>query len=319
MAGSEFPNQPASGASPANETATRNRPRMRRLLRMLLLYVVVPYVAVTLIFALFQRALLYRPTHRDRLQAEAVTGDATVGDVELHAAAGLTLHGWHFQAKERVAPTHPRLVLYFPGNSGCREDRIPDCREFTRLGFDVLLVDYRGYGDNSGSPSEELLAADARRQWLFATRQLDIPAERIILFGESLGGAVAVRLAAEVSLADESPGGLILNSTFASLPETVAWHYPAFLFQFLLLERYPSVERIPHVRCPIVQFHGTSDEFVPVEHGRRLFDVAPASSHDGVAKRFMTVEDGDHNSIPAGRLRDVLMEFAVGQLANGSE
>ena len=201
------------------------------------------------------------------------------------------------------------LVIYFPGNAGCRRDRIGDCCDFTQLGCDVLLFDYRGYGDNGGSPGEELLAADARRVWIFATQDLHFPPERIVLFGESMGGAVATRLAAEFSLAGDPPAALILNSTFSSLPDVAAWHYPVFPFRFLLIDRFPSIERIPHVTCPILQFHGTADDIVPFEYGRRLFDAGPKISATGVASRFLAIEGGRHNFIT---MMD--MQAAVGTL-----
>ena len=166
----------------------------RRLVRSVLLYVVVPYLAIVVIVVAFQRRMIYQPTKTDRLPAQEVTSsDVKVEDVELHAANELTLHGWRFHAEATTDDAPKFLVIYFPGNAGCRRDRLADCRDFTRLGCDVVLFDYRGYGDNDGSPSEVLLAADARRAWLFATHDLHFPPERIVLFGESLGGAVATR------------------------------------------------------------------------------------------------------------------------------
>jgi fermentation-respiration switch protein FrsA (DUF1100 family) len=285
------------------------RPWRRRVARALLLYALTPYLVVTLIFTAFQRQLLYPATQTGRLKAADVTVGADIADVELRPTGGLTLHGWHFHADEAVPESERLLVLYFPGNAGCRRDRVHDCRDFTRLGCDVLLFDYRGYGDNEGSPSEDRLAADARREWLLALHELNVAPERIVIFGESLGGAVAVRLAAELSEEGTPPAGLVLNSTFASLPETVAWHFPAFPFQYLLLDRYPSAGRIPHVTCPLLQFHGTGDEFVPVEHGRELFGAAPAHSTSGVEKRFIVIEGGTHNSIPVSLMANELSEF----------
>jgi fermentation-respiration switch protein FrsA (DUF1100 family) len=303
---------PDHDSSSRSETPRPGRPWSRRLLRAFTLYVVTPYLAVTLIFACLQRRFLYPATRSDRLLAADVAAPgAEVTDVALHAANGVVLHGWHFRAVDGPPVEERLLVLYFPGNAGNRGDRVQDCLDFTRLGCDVLILDYRGYGDSDGSPSEALLAVDARRAWMHATREqlLDVPSERIVLFGESIGGAVAVRLAAEFSLAGYPPAGLVLNSTFAALPETVAWHYPWFPFQFLLFDCYPSVERIPHVTCPILQFHGTDDEFVPLEHGRGLFEAAPETSASGVAKRFVPVEGGTHNGIPVALLRKELLAF----------
>ncbi|OYW13437.1 MAG: hypothetical protein B7Z55_16850, partial [Planctomycetales bacterium 12-60-4] len=147
-------------------------------------------------------------------------------------------------------------------------------------------------------------AADARHQWQFATHDLGYPPERILLFGESLGGAVATRLAAEFSEAGDPPAALILNSTFASMPRTVAWHYPLFPFQYFVWDRFPSIERIPRVTCAILQFHCTADDVVPIDHGRALLNAAPAASKDGIAPKFVTIQGGGHNFITVGQMRD---------------
>ena len=316
MAGNNVPDLPtgtdqtAAAAQPGERS--RQRTWRRRIVRGIGIYVVTPYLVVTLIFAGLQRRFLYPATRADRLPAADVrAAGATVSDVQFHAANGVVLRGWHLRLVEGPPEEQRLLVLYFPGNAGHRGERVQDLLEFTRLGCDVLIFDYRGYGDSGGSPSEALLASDARRAWLFATRHewLNVPPERIVLFGESLGGAVATRLAAEFSLIGYPPAGLVLNSTFASLPETVAWHYPWFPFQFALLDRYSSVERMPHVTCPVLQFHGTDDEFVPLAHGRRLFAAAPERSASGVPKRFITIDEGAHNSIPVSRLDDDVAAF----------
>ena len=124
-----------------------------------------------------------------------------------------------------------------------------------------------------------------------------------------LGGIGKTRLAAEFSLIGNPPAALILNSAFSSLGQTVAWHYPAFPFQDLLWDRFPSVERIPHVTCPILQFHGTVDDIVAFDHGRRLFDSAPAVSSKGIAKRFVTIPGAGHNFIALGDMQSAVNEL----------
>lgn len=301
---------PRPGADDTSwQPPTRRARWRRRIARAVVLYALLPYLAVTALFAIGQRRLLYPATRTNALPASDVTtAEMQVADVKLHAANGLALHGWHATVGDEEDSLTP-MVLYFPGNSGCRADRIHDLRKFTALGCDVLILDYRGYGENDGHPSEDALAADARRAWMFAIQDLNTRPERIILFGESLGGAVAVRLAAELSLAGTPPAGLVLNSTFASLPQTVAWHYPAFPFQFLLLDRYPSADRIRHVTCPVIQFHGAEDEMIPLAHGQNLFDAAPRLAADGTQNRFVTINGGTHNAVPVGQLSDELSGF----------
>ena len=142
--------------------------------------------------------------------------------------------------------------------------------------------------------------------WNYATHSLQIPPNRIILFGESLGGAVATRLAAELSLAGTPPSGLILNSTFSSLSDVVAWQYPYFPFQFLLLDRYPTDRYIADVTCPIVMIHGVRDDFVPLHIGEKLFAAAPNSSSSGIEKRFIDLKTAGHNDIPRAILQEVV-------------
>lgn len=280
----------------AGKAAAPARNWRRTLVRGVLLYLVTPYLAVLVLVFLFQRWLIYQPTKTSRLLARDVAAPGeTIEDVALHAAEGLTLHGWRFRSPLVVPDDERLLVLYFPGNAGCRRDRVADCRDFTALGCDVLLFDYRGYGDNGGAPREELLAADARRAWICATQELQVPPERLVLFGESLGGAVATRLAAEFSQAGQPPRALILNSTFCSLGDVAAWHYPLFPFRYLLWDRFPSVTRIGRVGCRVLQFHGTADDIVPIEQGRKLF--AATSAVPGGAHRFVEIPDGRHNFI----------------------
>lgn len=282
----------------------------RRLLRGIGLYVVTPYLAVALIFVVCQRRLLFQSTRTGRLLAQTVSSNGSVvEDVEITAESGLIVHGWHFRAESNLENESPLLVIYFPGNAGCREERLADGRDFTRLGCDVLLFDYRGYGDNSGWPSEEGLASDALRIWTYAVNELNFSPNQILIFGESLGGAVAIRLAAELSVAATPPAAIILNSTFDSLANTVAWHYPAFPFRYLLWDGFTSVERVPQITCPILQFHGTADEIVPFERGRQLFAAAAANPQSGIAHRFVTIEGGQHNFITVGMMHEEIKDL----------
>lgn len=297
---------PAPIALPAK--APRPRLWWRVLSRFLLIFIVVPYVAVGGLMVAVQRQLLFVPTKTERLPARDVsTPDRVVEDIELVAANELKLHGWHFHAR-KSADSPSRVVLYFPGNAGCRRDRIQDVADLTELGCDVLLMDYRGYGDNQGQSSETLFAVDARRLWMYAIHDLGHSPDQIVLFGESLGGAVAIRLAAEMSFAGTPPAALIVNSTFSSMGDTVAWHYPAYPFRYFLLDPFPSHRRIPAVTCPFLQFHGTADETVPFAHAEKLFAAAPADSH-GIHKKFVTVDGAGHNMVAVSHMREEIQRL----------
>lgn len=277
---------------------TRKRTWRKRLGRMALLYVVVPYLAVTLIFAVVQRKLLYRPTVTVDLRAQTLGLDAeSVRDVQIQTPDGETLNGWLLKSTSEKEPTTNPLVLYFPGNSLNRHERIEDLQEVANSGFDVLIFDYRSFGDSSGSPSEHNLSADAKLIWEYVKNERNYAEENIVIFGESLGGAVALSLWSRDD--PPKPAALILNSTFASMPETVGWHYPMFPFRFLLLDRWPSKERIARVDVPVVVFHGAGDAMVPISQGRDLAEACESA-------RFIEIPGGSHNEIPMHRLRKEL-------------
>ncbi|MCA9058333.1 MAG: alpha/beta hydrolase [Planctomycetaceae bacterium] len=282
----------------------------RWLRRAVLLYAVIPYGSVVLIFTVFQRQLMYRPVVAYDLRIRNADLRATSGeDLKLTTTDGITICGWLLRCHRDDDASHhlPRLVLYFPGNAGNRSDRLPDLREFTASGFDVLIFDYRGFGDSAGAPSEASLIDDAHLIWHYACHDLGYAEQRIVIFGESLGGAVALSLwdGAETWASEQSPkpAALILNSTFASMPQTVAWHYPWFPFRYLLFDHWSSINRIPSVTVPVVVFHGTDDEFIPLQQGRELAAA-------GQAAQMIEIPGGTHNSIPMAQLRTELESIA---------
>ncbi len=318
--------RPEAKANLSTQTiAVADRPRWpQRLLRLVILYAVVPSVSVILIMALFQRRLMYQPSVARSLQV-AIAGldPQRVLDVQIAAPEGAILRGWLLKASqpeglasapsgrkstsESLVPLparqdvrHPPLVLYFPGNAGNRFERRRDLEEIASCGCDVLIFDYRGYGDSSGAPSETRLSADARLVWSFAQESLGYPPEQIIIFGESLGGAVALSLWSEESRTAPQPAALILNATFASMSQVVAWHYPWFPFRLVLLDRWPSIQRIGRVSVPLTVFHGTADEIVPVEQARELARAAAGA-------RLIEIVGGQHNGIPMHQLRQELL------------
>jgi len=284
--------------------------RRMRIVRWIVLYAVLPYVAIVVLFTLAQRSLIYHPTRALSLSANgAGLSPEAARDVSLTTKDGLTLHGWILSARQRPdqAPDTPApLLIYFPGNARHRGVRIHDLKEFARQGFNVLIFDYRGYGDNGGSPSETLMKADARLVWQFALDELNTSPHNIVLYGESLGGAVATNLAAEMCEQSTPPAALITNATFASLADTAGWHYPYFPIRLLLWDTWPSDERMPLVNCPVLMFHGVQDTIVPFSQGRKLFATALETSTTGIPKRFVELPHSGHNDIPVSTLRDEL-------------
>jgi fermentation-respiration switch protein FrsA (DUF1100 family) len=228
---------------------------------------------------LFQRRLIYVPIGRDVPSAASVLGRGE--DVVFRTADGLDLGGWFVPPPDAA---HGVSVLILNGNAGNRAFRAPLERALAAHGFGVMSIDYRGYGGNPGRPTEEGLLADARaaRRWL-ESRPETAP-ERVVLFGESLGAAVAVGIAAE-----DPPAALVLRSPFTSLVDAARFHYPFLPVGLMLADRYPSRRRIVDLGCPLLVIAGAADRIVPPEQSRALYDAAP----DG-RKRFLLLQGG-HN------------------------
>jgi len=242
----------------------------------------------------YARTRIYRP-HREAVSREKLV-HADLTEISVRTAGGLELNGWY--ALSRTSSDTPRpLVVYFPGTSGHRGYRTAAIEMLARIGCDVLLTDYRGYGDNAGHPSERNQARDALDVWRFAIDKLHVPAEQIVLYGESIGGAGSIRLACELCRAGIVPGGLVLQATFPAMLDVISQFFPRWLAMLFLVDRYPSIRRIRHVTCPILAMHGDRDRLVPIEMGRRLFAAAPAVSAEGRRKQFLELPGVDHNEI----------------------
>jgi acetyl esterase/lipase len=188
----------------------------------------VVYMMCTLMLALVQRSLIYFPTRAAAvLPADAGLPSDRVSAVQITSEDGLTLHGWHvlpswrgtetLGAADSIPSAEDAVILYFSGNAGHRGYRGDELRTLADLDAQVFLFDYRGYGENPGRPTEKDLIRDARTAWQYLVDAHKIDPARIILFGESLGGGVAVQLAADLCGEGTAPGGLILRSTFSSL------------------------------------------------------------------------------------------------------
>ena len=163
-------------------------------------------------------------------------------------------------------------VLLFHGNAGNISHRVGYAKMFYDLGYNTLLVDYRGYGESSGEPTEEGTYRDARASWTWLTVTRGIKASSIVLFGESLGGGVAAWLAAQH--VQPAPRALILSSTFTSIPDLGAELYPWLPVRWLSRIHYDNLASLERSRAPLLIAHSPGDEIIPYAHGRRLYAAA---------------------------------------------
>lgn len=240
------------------------------------------YGAMVAWMYLSQRRLLYMP--RANLAATPSDAGLTYEDVHLTNGLGTPIHAWWLPHDQ------PRFTLLFShGNGGNISHRLETLRIFHGLGLSVLIYDYSGYGLSQGKPSEEATRADVRAAWDWLVRERDIDPGSIILFGRSLGGGVAAELAAKLTGQGVNPAGLILESTFTSIPDMGADIYPWLPVRQLARFRYDSENALRDVRLSALFLHGRDDDVIPFRLGRRL--------HDGYAgpKAFLELL-GDHNS-----------------------
>jgi fermentation-respiration switch protein FrsA (DUF1100 family) len=203
-------------------------------------------------------------------------------EVWFPAADGARLFGWYVESSVTNA-----VLLWCHGNAGNIINRLDNLRELYRLGLSVFLFDYRGYGRSEGRPSEEGLYQDGFGAYEYVARIRRVRPDRLILFGRSLGAAVAGELAAQKPAA-----GLILESCFPSVEALAKFHYLGLPVHWLLGAKFRLIDRLPHISLPLLVIHGDRDDVVPLQLGRQVFEAAKEP------KAFYVVRGADHNNVP---------------------
>jgi fermentation-respiration switch protein FrsA (DUF1100 family) len=250
------------------------------------------YVGFVALLYFSQRKLMYFPdTTR---YAPAAIGLPEAEEVVLDTADGERIVAWHVKARDDKP-----VVIYFQGNGGGLNLRAGRFRELTAGGFGLIAVNYRGYGGSSGHPSEEGLLRDAASAYAFAARLY--PAERIALWGESLGTGVAVALAAERPVVR-----VILESPYTATVDIAAAAYPFVPVRWLMQDQFRSDQRIGKVAAPVLILHGTQDNVVPLRYGERLFELIRAP------KRLVRLAQAGHNDHDAHGAVDLVQSFLAG-------
>lgn len=250
-----------------------------RMLFSLSIMAAVAYAALAALIFFAQSSLIYYPeSGRSIIETPGDQGLA-FESVEIATPDSETLHGWFVPA-----PAAAGTVLFFHGNAGNISHRMDYLLMFHRLGYNTLIFDYRGYGQSSGSPSESGTYLDARAAWRYLTETKGIPSTRVVLFGESLGGAVAAWLATR-----EKPALLVLASAFTSVPDMAAKIYPFLPVRLLSRFEYSTIDYLRTVTCPVLVAHSPQDDIVPFTHGEALYQIAPEP------KQFLRLQGGHNN------------------------
>ncbi|CAG0124232.1 hypothetical protein RHDC2_00409 [Rhodocyclaceae bacterium] len=222
------------------------------------------YGGLSLWLFVFQSNLVFYPETGREISATPDQIGLPYEDIHLKTSDGISLHGWHIPAVQ------PRgTVLFLHGNAGNISHRLDSVQMFQRLGYSTLIFDYRGYGNSGGKPTEEGTYLDAEAAWRHLAEQRHIPSCRIVLFGESLGGAVGAWLAAR-----QKPAALVIASGFTSVPDLGQQLYPYLPVRWLARIRYDTRERLRSVAAPVLIAHSPEDDIIPFEHGQALFAAA---------------------------------------------
>lgn len=222
-------------------------------------------------------------------------------DVSITNSKNVRLHGWFIPAEQARA-----TVLFFHGNAGNISHRLDSIAIFRELNLDVLIIDYSGYGQSEGRPSEHGTYHDAQAAWDYLVNDRQIASGNIVIFGRSLGGAVASWLAAQTT-----PAAVILESAFTSAPDMAYRLYPFLPVRLLTRLKYPVKENVKRLSSPLLLIHSKQDEIIPYDMGESIFAAAPEP------KQMLTLT-GDHNGgflLNRGQYQAVIGKFLGQHLA----
>ena len=270
----------------------------------LLLVVFITWCGIALYLYFSQSRLLYYPELPSRtIEATPAVFGLAFENVQLQAADDTRLHAWF------VPATASRGTLLFShGNAGNIGHRLDSIRQFNSLGLDVLIYDYRGFGESEGKPTEAGTYLDARAAWDYLLVERRIAPQQIVIFGRSLGAAIAAELASQ-----HPSAGVILESAFTSVPDMAASIYPWLPVRLLSRYQYNNLEKIARITSPLLLVHSRGDEIVPYDQGERLFAQA------NEPKQFLELSGGhnDGNHVSHDIYMETLQRFLDGILPPG--
>lgn len=254
------------------------------------------YVAIAASMYVFQRNLLYFTSAPKPTQEMSGVGD--MDELTFTTEDGLELFAWFKPPSDPVKP----VVVIFHGNAGTLGGRGFKARLFMDQGYGALLVEYRAYANNPGSPTEMGLYADARAA-LAQVMELGYRGQSLVFYGESLGTGVATQMAYEAHEQGKSVAAVILEAPFTSITDVAAGRYPFLPVRLLARDHFDSLSRIKDLGAPLLIVHGEQDRTVPIALGKRLFDAASA------LKESLWVAEAGHNDLFAFGVGDTMLAF----------
>ena len=241
-----------------------------------LLWIVGFYLVIVSLVYIFQSKLLYFPDKN--IVADPEFYGLEYEEVKFKTADDFILHGWYIPVDSAKY-----TLLFCHGNAGNISHWLESIKQFYNLGLNVFIFDYRGYGKSEGNVSEQGTFKDAEAAWKYLVTEKNTDSQNIIIFGRSLGAAIACHLATH-----QKAAALIMESAFISVPDLAAQIYPFLPVRWLSRFEYNNLENIQKIKCPVLFIHSKKDEIIPFSHGERLFAAA------NQPKQFLEI-NGSHN------------------------
>ncbi|MCW9024003.1 MAG: alpha/beta hydrolase [Gammaproteobacteria bacterium] len=238
--------------------------------RSVVITVISAYALVCVYLYFIQSELLYYPDIAGRtLRSTPENLGLDYEDINITTEDNIKLHGWFIPASKSKG-----TVLFFHGNAGNISHRLRSIRIFNNINLSVFIFDYRGYGQSEGNITEQGSYLDAEAAWFYLTHTRGIPEENIILFGRSLGGSIAARLASQYQ-----PAAVIIESAFSSVPSMGSRLYPILPVKLLSRFEYNTEEYVKSVSAPVLIAHSVNDDIIPYEEGQTVFSAANHPKH----------------------------------------
>jgi fermentation-respiration switch protein FrsA (DUF1100 family) len=243
-------------------------------------FAIIAYGGILIWFKANESRLLYFP--EKNLEVSPEMFGAAYGKVLIPSTDGVKIVGWIIPSPD----TSTLWLLYLHGNAGNIGKRgyVEHYMQLRKLGLNILTIDYRGYGESPGDPTEQGIFDDGLAAYQYLRSMHHVPSSRIIVYGYSLGSAVAVDVVSKVPAA-----GVILEGAFPAITDVGQEHYPFLPIQLLAGSHFSSREKIARVDVPKLFIHARDDRTIPIQYGRELFEVAPEP------KTFLEVK-GDHDN-----------------------
>lgn len=235
----------------------------------------------------FQRSHMFEPSRYPEGDWQPGQSGLEVEDVEFASEDGTRLHGWWIDGPSQPDGTAPMTVVYCHGNKGCIAERVEIFKRLRRLDINIFAFDYRGFGRSEGEPSENGVYADVRAAVDYVNRDRAVPFEQIILFGHSLGGAIAI----DGALNRPQIAGLVVQSSFTQNLDMARHFYPDLPVHWITRNGFRSIEKVRHLPMPKLFIHGDADLKVPFSQGRALFEAAAEP------KNWLPIANAEHGDV----------------------